>query len=124
MNIALWIVAGLLAAAFLFAGSNKLFIPYGKLAGAPGAGWVNDFSPGFVKTLGVVEIFGAVGLILPAVLNIAPVLVAVAALGLGLIMIGAATVTLRRHEPRHALLNFVYLALALFVACGRFINLT
>ena len=59
MNLALWIVAGLLAAVFVLAGATKLFIPRKKLARAPGGGWVNDFSAGFVKTLGAVEILGA-----------------------------------------------------------------
>jgi hypothetical protein len=120
VNVALWIVAGLLAAAFLLAGANKLFIPREKLARAPGGGWVLDFSPAFVKALGAVEILGAAGLILPAALDIVPVLVPVAATGLGLIMIGAATVELRRHEPRHALVNLVYLALIAFVVVARF----
>lgn len=120
MNLALWIAAGLLAALFLLAGSTKLFIPREKLAKAPGGGWVNDFSAGFVKALGAVEILGAAGLILPALLDIAPVLVPLAALGLGLIMIGAATVESRRREFKHALLNLTYLALIAFVAWGRF----
>ena len=62
MNLTLWIIAGLLAAAFLVAGASKLFIPKVKLAKAPGAGWVLEFSAGFVKALGAVEILGAVGL--------------------------------------------------------------
>jgi hypothetical protein len=120
MNTALWIVAGLLAAVFLLASSNKLFIPREKLARAPGGGWVLDFSAGFVKALGVVEILGAVGLILPALLDIAPGLVPLAALGLGLIMTGAAIVEFRRQESKHVLLDLTYLALAVFVAFGRF----
>ena len=120
MNLALWIIAGLLAAVFLVAGSTKLFIPQEKLAKAPGAGWVNDFSAGFVKALGAVEILGAVGLILPAALDIAPVLVPLAAAGLATIMVGAAIVTFRRHESKHVLVNLTYLALAAFVAWGRF----
>jgi hypothetical protein len=120
MNLALWIVAGLLAAVFLFAGSSKLFIPREKLAKAPGGGWTLDFSVGFVKALGAVEILGAVGLILPALLDIAPVLVPLAALGLGLIMIGAALVEFRRQEFKHVLVNLTYLALIAFVAWGRF----
>jgi uncharacterized membrane protein YphA (DoxX/SURF4 family) len=119
MNLALWIIAGLLAAVFLVAGANKLFIPREKLARAPGGGWVNDFSAGFVKALGAVEILGAVGLILPAALDIAPVLVPLAAVGLAAIMVGAAIVTFRRREPMHALLNLTYLALAAFVVWGR-----
>ena len=119
MNLALWIIAGLLAAAFLVAGSTKLLIPQEKLAKAPGAGWVLDFSAGFVKALGAVEILGAVGLILPALLDIAPILVPLAAVGLALIMVGAATVTFRRHEIKHMLGNLTYLALAAFVVWGR-----
>lgn len=120
MHLALWIVAGLMAAIFLLAGANKLFIPQEKLAKAPGGGWALDFSPGFIKALGAVEILGAAGLILPALLDIAPILVPLAAVGLGLIMIGAATVTYRRQEFKHVLLNLTYIALIAFVAFGRF----
>lgn len=120
MNTTLWIVTGLLAVVFGFAGSTKLFIPRQKLMKAPGAGWVEDFSAGFVKLLAAVEILGALGLILPAVTGIAPILVPLAAVGLGLIMIGAAIVETRRHEAKHALVNLVYLALLAFVAWGRF----
>jgi uncharacterized membrane protein YphA (DoxX/SURF4 family) len=120
MNLALWITAGLLAAVFLFAGSVKLFTSREKLAKAPGGGWVLAFSAGFVKALGAVEILGAVGLILPALLDIAPVLVPLAAVGLATIMVGAAIVTYRRQEFEHALLNSTYLAMAVFVAFGRF----
>ena len=120
MNIALWIIAGLLAAVFLIAGANKLFIPQRKLAKAPGGGWVLDFSGSFVKTLGAVEIVGAAGLILPAALDIGPILVPLAALGLAVIMTGAATVEFRRQEFKHMVLNLTYLALIIFVAWGRF----
>lgn len=120
MNIALWIIAGLLAAVFLIAGANKLFIPQQKLAKAPGGGWVLDFSGGFVKTLGAVEIVGAAGLILPALLDTGPILVPLAAVGLAVIMTGAATVEFRRQEFKHMLLNLIYLALIIFVVWGRF----
>ena len=120
MNLALWIIAGLLAAVFLLAGGTKLFIPREKLAKAPGGGWVEDFSAGFVKTLGAVEILGAVGLILPAALDIAPVLVPLAAAGLATIMVGAAIVELRRQDSKHVLVNLTYLALISFVVFGRF----
>jgi DoxX-like family len=119
VNTALWIMAGLLAAVFLIADSNKLFIPRHKLARAPGGGWVLDFSAGFVKTLGAVEILGTAGLILPAPLGIAPVLMLLAATGLATIMVGAAIVESRRREFRHLLLNLAALALATLVAFGR-----
>jgi uncharacterized membrane protein len=120
MNLALWIIAGLLAAVFVVAGSTKLFIPREKLAEAPGGGWVNDFSATFVRTLGAVEILGAVGLILPAAVDIAPILVPLAATGLAIIMVGAANVEFRRHELKHMTLNLFYLALIVFVAVCRF----
>lgn len=120
MNTALWTIAGLLAAVFLLAGSNKLFISREKLAKAPGGGWVLDFGPGFVKALGAVEILGAVGLVLPALLGIVPVLVPLAATGLATIMVGAATVTYRRRERGHMVLDLTYAALLAFVAFGRF----
>jgi hypothetical protein len=120
MLIALWIVSGILAAVFLVAGGNKVLIPREKLARAPGGGWVLDFSPRFVKTLGVLEILGAIGVVVPALLHIAPVLTPLAAVGLGIVMIGAAVVESRRREFRHAALNVLYLALAVFVAWGRF----
>lgn len=120
MNTALWIITGLLAAAFLFAGMNKLVFTREKLAKAPGGGWVMDFSPRFVKTLGVLEVAAAAGLILPAVLDIAPIFVPLAALGLALLMTGAAIVMYRRREFGHILVDLTYLALALFVVVGRF----
>lgn len=120
MNLTLWIITGLLAAVFFLSGTFKLIVPKEKLATIPAAGWVEHFSASFIKALAAVEILGAVGLILPALLDIAPVLVPLAALGLGVIMIGAAIVEFRRQEPRHALVNLTYLALIAFVAWGRF----
>jgi hypothetical protein len=79
-----------------------------------------QFSPRFIKALGAVEILGALGLILPTLLDIAPLLTPLAAAGLALIMVGAATVTLRRQEVKHLLINLTYLALATFVGWGRF----
>jgi uncharacterized membrane protein YphA (DoxX/SURF4 family) len=120
VDTALWVMAGLLAAVFLVAGSSKLFIPRERLAKAPGGGWVMDFGARFIKALGAVEILGAVGLIVPALLDIAPTLVPLAASGLATIMVGAAIVTYRRQEFKHVLLNLTYLTLAAFVAWGRF----
>jgi hypothetical protein len=71
--------------------------------------------------IGALEVLGAVGLILPAVLDIAPVLVPLAAVGLALIMVGAAVTRLRRHETKLLVADLVHLALAVFVAWGRFV---
>jgi DoxX-like family len=120
LNLNLWIAAGLLAAVFLVSSSAKLFVPKDKLATVPLGGWTGDASVGFVKALGALELLAAVGLVLPAALDIAPVLVPLAAVGAGLLMVGAMITHLRRHEAVGVVLNLVYLALAGFVAWGRF----
>ncbi|MET7948942.1 DoxX family protein [Micromonospora sp. NPDC005324] len=119
MNLALWIAAGLLAAVALAGGITKTFVPKTKLAAANGGGWTGDASVGFVKTLGVLELLAAVGLILPAVLDIAPVLVPVSAVCWILLMVGAMITHLRYGEARFIVLNLVYLAMAAIVAWGR-----
>jgi hypothetical protein len=119
MNLALWIIAGLLAVVFLASGAMKLTRPKEKLA-AFGMGWVEDFSAGTVKAIGTLEVLAAVGLILPAALEITPVLVPLAAVGLVVLMVGAITTHLRRHEARMTALPMALLALAVLVAWGRF----
>jgi hypothetical protein len=120
VNLALWIIAGLLAVAYLAGGIVKLIVPREKFATFPSAGWANDFSSGSFKTFGVLEILAAMGLILPAVFDIAPVLVPLAALGLVLYMTGATITRFRRREFKIMVGDLVYLALAGFVAWGRF----
>jgi hypothetical protein len=73
MNIALWIVAGLLAVAYVGGGGLKVIMSKQKIAASgPAAGWVEDFSPGAVKAIGVLEVLGGLGLVLPAALGVAP----------------------------------------------------
>ncbi len=121
MNLALWISAGVLAVVLLGA-SSKMFVPKEKLADMLGAAsrWVEDFSPGALKAIGGLEFLGAVGLILPAALDIAPVLVPLAASGAVLLFVGAVIMRLRRGERATIVGDLVYLALAVFVAWGRF----
>lgn len=119
MNVVLWIIAGLLAVAFLGAGLTKLVQSPAKLK-ASGMGWVDDFSPGAVKAIGALEVLGALGLILPAALDIAPVLVPVAALGLFLMMAGAAVVHVRRKETKTMAPSVVLGVLSLVLAILRF----
>jgi hypothetical protein len=120
MNLALWIAAGLLAVVLLVS-SAKLFVPKEKMA-AMGAAtrWVEDFSPGALRAIGALEVLAAVGLILPATLDIAPVLVPLAATGAVLLFVGAVTMRLRRGERVTIVGDLIYLALAGFVAWGRF----
>ncbi|WP_406079000.1 DoxX family protein [Micromonospora sp. NBC_00858] len=119
MNVTLWVAAGLLAIVALVGGISKTFVPKEKLAEAPGGGWTEHASVGFVKTLGVLELLAAVGLILPAVLDIAPVLVPVTAVCWILLMVGAVITHLRQGDGKFIVLNLAYLALAAYVAWGR-----
>ena len=94
MNIFLWILQIVLAGMFAFAGVLKATQPKEKLlANMP---WVEDFSPNTVKFIGVMELLAAVGLILPAATGIAPVLTPLAASGLAVLMVLAATTHARR----------------------------
>jgi len=120
MDLALWIVTGLLAVVLLVS-SAKLFVPKEKMAGMSAATrWVEDFSPGALKAIGALELLAAAGLILPAALNIAPVLVPLTAVGVVLLFVGAVITRLRRGEKVTILGDLVYLAMAAFVAWGRF----
>ena len=112
MNLALWIATGLLAAVALTGGITKTFVPREKLAAVHGGGWTADVSPGFVKTLGVLELCAVAGLLLPFLTP----LTAVCWIGL---MIGAMITHGRRGEHSLVLLNVAYLALAAFIAWGR-----
>ena len=118
MNLALWIVAIVLATGFAASGLVKLLVPKEKLVNF-GQGWAQDFSPTSIRLIGVAEVLGAAGLILPAVTHIAPILVPLAAIGLVLVMVGAAVVHARRKETMNIAVNVVLLALAVFVAWGR-----
>lgn len=119
MNLALWIVASVLAAVFAGSGLMKQFVPKDKLA-ASGQGWAQDYSQSNIRLIGLAEILGAIGLVLPAAVHIAPILVPIAAVGLVLVMVGAAVVHARRNEPMNVVVNLVLIALAVFVAWGRF----
>ena len=119
MNITLWIIAGLLAAAFAAAGLMKLAQPKAKLAES-GMAWTEEFSEGQVKGIGAVEVLGAIGLILPAALGIAEILTPLAAAGLALTMVGATVVHARRGEKSNIPVTLILGALAAFVAVMRF----
>ncbi len=120
MNLALWIAAGLLAAVALAGGLSKTFIPREKLAAHEGGQWTANASDGFVRTLGVLELLAAIGLILPAVVDIAPVMVPVTATCWVALMVGAMITHGRFGQVRLMMLNLAYLSIAAFVALGRF----
>jgi hypothetical protein len=120
VNVVLWVVTGVLATALLVS-TSKMWVSRERIASLGSAAeWVLDFSPGALRAIGTLEILAAVGLILPAVLDIAPVLVPVTAVCVALLFLGAAVMRLRRGEKLTVLGDLVYLALAVFVAWGRF----
>ena len=97
----------------------KITQPKAKLAAA-GQGWAEDFSDGTVKGIGGLEVLAALGLVLPALLNIATVLVPLAASGLFLLMAGAAITHSRRGEKTNVIVNATLGILAAGVALARF----
>lgn len=120
MNLVLWILAGLLALFFAFAGFNKLARSKEQLLASPNMGWAADFSPGLVKLIGALEVLAAFGLLLPGAIGTATALVPLAAAGLALLMVGAAVTHARRKEAQAVVVNLVLLVLAAVVAWGRF----
>ncbi len=113
MNRALWIVQALLALVFLFAGGTKLVMPAAQLtAGTP-------LSAAFLRFIGVAEIAGALGLILPGALRIRPGLTPLAAACLTIIMIGATAITVTTISAALALIPFVVGVLTVFVSYAR-----
>ena len=115
MNIVLWIVQGLLALLFMFAGGMKLIIPIDdmmKQMPLPLPAW-------FVQFTGIVEVLGAIGLILPWLLRIRPGLTPLAAAGLVIVMIGAVAYTLAAGDIASASIPLAVGLLSAFVAYGR-----
>ncbi len=113
MTYVLWIVQVLLALVFLFTGGMKLVLPIEELT-------AQTPLPGlFLQFIGVAEVLGALGLVLPGLLRIRPSLTPLAAAGLVIIMIGATVVTAMMMDVALALMPLVVGLLAAFVAYGR-----
>jgi uncharacterized membrane protein YphA (DoxX/SURF4 family) len=117
MNLVLWILQGLLAAMFLMAGIMKSTQPREKLIKQ--FGWVNDVSTPLVRFIGIAELAGALGLILPAATGIATVLTPIAAACLALVMVLAMVLHFRRKEPQAIAFNALLLIVAVIIAWGR-----
>lgn len=117
-NLILWAVQLLLGVAFLAAGVMKLTQSFETIREKLG-GWADDIGPTGVKLIGAVELLGALGLVLPMLTGILPILTPIAAIGLGIVMVGAAATHLRRSEMGAIAPNMVLLALTLVVAVGR-----
>jgi uncharacterized membrane protein YphA (DoxX/SURF4 family) len=119
METALWIVQALLAAIFLVTGVTKLSVPRRRLAAGP-MRWAAEVTDARFHTIGLLEVLGAAGLILPGVLGIATILTPLAAVGLSLTMVGAIATHVRFGELKRLPVPIVLLALTVFVAVERF----
>ena len=119
MNIALWIAQGLLAAMYALAGSMKAFQP-ASVRGNPQMTWAHGRQDNFIRFVGISELLGAIGLILPPVTGILPGLTVLAAIGLTLIQLLAIfTEHLPKKEYNIIPMNIVLLALSVFIIVGR-----
>ena len=120
LHIALWVVQVLLALVFLGSGFTKLTTPYETLITTPYGGWAEDFPAAMVKFIGLVEVLGAIGLIVPSATRIKPILTPLAAAGLVVVMLGAAGTHVRHGDPAGSVVfNLILATLAGFVAWGR-----
>ncbi len=120
MNIALWIVQIFLALLFIATGAQKLRQSRELLMQGSFTAYAADFPSGFLRILGVLELLGGLGLVLPQATGFLPQLTPLAAIGLAIIMAGAVNLRLRRGEGRMAMATVVVLLLTLFVVYGRY----
>ncbi|GAS99775.1 uncharacterized protein RMCC_6740 [Mycolicibacterium canariasense] len=121
MNTTLWIITGLAATAYLAGGATLLLASRQRYrALAASQHWVDDFGDGQLKVIGAIKLAGAIGLVLPGLLGVAPVLTPVAACGLALFMAGAATTRFRRGEWLYLAGDIVFLGVFVLLAWGRF----
>ena len=118
MNIILWSAQVVLAVLFLFAGTTKVFTPLPELA--QNLPWVAGVPAWMPRLAGISETLGAIGLILPALTRVLPQLVPISAAGLATVMAMAAVLHFNRGEMPAILVNIVLLAIAAFVAYGRY----
>ena len=114
MVIALWIAAALLALSNLGAGTFKLVTPRTKLVTMQP--WTNDFTANQIRLIGVAEVLGALGVILPLATHILPVMTSIAAFAIAALQVGAVVTHVRRKEL--IVPNLVIIAIALFVGIG------
>lgn len=119
MVIVLWVVQGVLALAFLLSGFLKGFTPLDGLK--KNMAWVGDVPAGLVRLIGIAELLGALGLILPVATGIVPVLTIAAAVGLVLVMLSAAVFHASRKEYSTIGMNAVLLLLAAFIVVGHLV---
>jgi hypothetical protein len=122
VNVALWIGQGLLALVYLAAGGIKVAQSREQLVASGRFDWMKDNSDAAVKAIGTIEILGALGVVLPELTGIAPILTPIAAVGLAVVQIFALRVHLTRNERQALPVNVILLVLAALVAVGRFVG--
>lgn len=118
MNTTLWILQSFTAATFLYSGVNKTIYSEQRLV-AKGQTGVEGLPAGLIRFIGVSEILGAIGIILPLLLHILPVLTIISAIGFAVIMIPAAIIHYKRHEPKNVFTNCVLFLICVFIVYGR-----
>ena len=117
LHISLWLVQVILALAFGMIGVTKLTASDADIIQQSGE-LVEKYGVGLIRFIGISEILGALGLILPAALRILPILTPLAALGLAIIMVLATALHASKGEP--IVTQVIFLLLSLFVVWGRF----
>src|SRR5437899_9447457 len=117
LRIGLWVAQALIFFAFASAGLVKLLTPIPQLAAM--MPWAGQYSETFVRVIGLIDLAGGVGILLPALTRILPRLTVLAALGCTVLQVFALIFHISRGEAAVTPLNFVLLALALFVLWGR-----
>lgn len=119
MNSILWILSIVLAATYAATGATKVVARRERLLAIPGMGWVEEAPPSRVRLIGLVEIAGAVGVVVPWATGMLPLLTPLAAWGLAAVQVGAIWTHLSRREPDHLWLNVLLFVVAVAVAVGR-----
>lgn len=122
MQVALWVVSAVLAVGFIGGGIARAVLPIETLAKMQ-LGWVGDLPRWLVRVISACEILGGIGLILPVLTGILPMLTPLAAAGLALIMLSGLVFHLRRREWKNVPVTVVLAGLAIFVAVERFMGL-
>jgi hypothetical protein len=119
MQIAIWIVSAVLAVGFIGGGIARAVLPIERLEKMQ-LGWVADIPRPLVRTISAFEILGGIGLILPALTGVLPILTPLAACGLAIIMLAGFVFHVRRREWKNLPVTLLLAALSIFVAVARF----
>ena len=122
MNTILWILQVLTGIIFMYSGINKSIFPIRKLVYEKGQTGVENLSLPLVRFIGVSEILGAFGLILPWWVKILPALTLLSGILLAIVMIPAAIIHYKRKEPKNVMTNIILFLICIFIACGRLLG--